>query len=485
PQPRRMPRHSVREYGAAGDGETLDTAAIQDAVDAAAAEGGGTVVLPAGTYRSKPVFLASDVEFHLEAGATLLGDDAITEYPVVDGRWNGIEGPVYASLLTAHDRENVAITGRGTIDASGRPWWDAVAADHELFGELGFGREDCFPAPPEANLTYPRPNAVHLQGCTDVLLRDVTVRNSPFWAIHPVYCENVTVDGVTVRNPADSPNTDGINPDSCTNVHVSNCHVDVGDDCVTIKSGYDADGRRVGEPCENVTVTNCTMYHGHGGVVVGSEMSGDVRNVTISNCVFDGTDNGLRLKTERGRGGVIENVRATNLVMRDIPNIALLTNMFYHGADPEPRPVTEETPRIRGIHYSDITVDGADTLAAMRGLPEMPLAEVSITDVRARNVRRGVDASRLDDVALRNVVVDAGDTPAVRLERADDVELARVADPGPDPDVPVVSLEDVDAVLRDCTAAEGTGTFCAHELSRVRTNGNELGDAERGVVDLD
>jgi polygalacturonase len=473
-----MAQYDVRERGAVADGETVDTGPIQEAIDACAEAGGGRVVVPAGEYLTGPLFLRSDVNFHLEAGATLLGIQDPDAYPVVEGRSGGVEREVYASILTGEDLENVSITGRGTIDGRGEPWWDDFRHDSRLVDEYDLGREDRFPRPSdEFRLDYPRPFTIDLYRCTDVLIRDITIRNSPSWTVHPTYCESVTVDGVTIRNPEESENTDGINPDSCRNVRIANCHVDVGDDCITIKSGYDADGRRVGEPCENIVVTNCTMERGHGGVVIGSEMSGDVRNVTVTDCVFDGTDNGLRIKTERGRGGVVENVRATGIVMNDLQRTAFICTMFYHDGEDEPRPIDEGTPRIRNVHYSDITVDGTRNVTTIRGLAERPVEDVSLVDVTVSDADRGVRATGIDGLYCRNVSVDAAETPAFDVQRATDLELERVGDrdPGPapdsesesksesdsdpDPDTPVIRLTGADALVRSCAPAGGTGTF--------------------------
>ncbi|MFB6137654.1 MAG: glycoside hydrolase family 28 protein [Halobacteriaceae archaeon] len=482
-----MARFDVTEHGAAGDGETADTAAVQSAIDACAAAGGGTVVVPAGEYVCAPLFLKSDVEVHLEAGATLLGSQDVDAYPVIPGRHEGLERDVHASLITALDRENVAVTGEGTIDCRGRPWWVLHWHYYLLRKERGLSREEHFPSPHEADLDHPRPRAINLINCANVRLADVTIRNSPSWTVHPVYCENVTMDGLTVENPEFSPNTDGLNPDSCSNVRIANCHVDVGDDCVTIKSGYDEDGRRVGEACENVTVTNCTMRRGHGGVVIGSEMSGDVRNVTVSNCVFDGTDRGLRIKTERGRGGVVENVRATNLVMDDVVDHAFVFTMRYGGGDAEYQPVDEGTPTIRNVHYSDITVTGARTIANFDGLPERPIDDVSLSDVHADAREAGIDASYVTGLLLDNVVADvAGDAPALDASNVETLEVDRLRDPSPDPDVPVLRFRDVDgALVTSCTAVAGTGTFLelVGDGNRdVVLQGNLLAKAERERV---
>lgn len=213
----------------------------------------------------------------------------------------------YAPLLGGANLTHIAVTGRGVVDGQGAAWWQRHRA---------------------GSLAHPRPRLISFQDCRNVRIAGITCINSPSWTVSPLRCENVTVDGITIVNPQDSPNTDGINPDSCHNVHIANCHIDVGDDCIAIKSGTEASDRSALQPCENITVTNCTMLHGHGGVVIGSEMSGSVRNVVISNCVFDGTDRGIRFKSRRGRGGVVEDVRVTNIIMRDVL-CPVTVNLYY------------------------------------------------------------------------------------------------------------------------------------------------------------
>ena len=359
---------NVLDYGALGDGQTLDSPAIQAAIDACSHAGGGTVYFPAGNYVTGSLFLRDNITLQIDAGATLLGSADENDYPVIRARWEGVERETYAPVVTGNNLHNIAITGRGTINGRGAPWWERHRAKA---------------------LQYPRPRLISFESCANVLIEGVTLTNSPSWTINPVRCENVTVDKVTIVNPPDSPNTDGINPDSCRNVHISNCHVDVGDDCVTIKSGTEAAGRENLSPCENITVTNCTMVHGHGGVVIGSEMSGSVRNVVISNCIFVGTDRGIRLKSRRGRGGIVEDIRVTNIVMQDVL-CPFTMNLYYHIgvkgnkdiADKRPHPVDEGTPRFRRIHFSHITARAAKYAAAfLYGLPEMPLEDVSFDDI--------------------------------------------------------------------------------------------------------
>lgn len=359
---------SARDYGATGNGATLDTSAIQAAMDAAARVGGGTVFVPAGQYVTGSLFLRDHVTLHLDAGAVLLGSENPADYPAVRARWEGVTQDIHAPLIAGEGLKNIAVVGRGTIDGRGAIWWQKHRAQ---------------------TLDAPRPRLISFTNCSNALIEGVTLTNSPAWTINPVRCENVTVDKVTIVNPPDSPNTDGINPDSSRNVHISNCHVDVGDDCVTLKSGIETEAPELRAPCENITITNCTMVHGHGGVVIGSEMSGGVRNVVISNCVFVGTDRGIRIKSRRGRGGFVEDVRVTNVVMRDVL-CPFTLNLYYHinkrgdqiVSDKNARPLDEGTPRVRHIHLSHVTARGAKIAAGfVYGLPEMPIEDLTLDDV--------------------------------------------------------------------------------------------------------
>ena len=370
---------NVREHGARGDGETLDTLAIQAAMDACAKTGGGTVLVPAGQYLTGAIFFRDNMTLLIDAGAALLGSENPTDYPVIRSRWEGVERETYASLITGSGLANIAVIGRGTVDGRGAFWWALHRAK---------------------SLAYPRPRLIAFADCTNVLIENVTLTRSPSWTVNPVRCENVTVDKVTIVNPPDSPNTDGINPDSCRNVHISNCHIDVGDDCIAIKSGVEVGGRAHLSPCENITITNCTMVHGHGGVVIGSEMSGSVRNIAISNCIFVGTDRGIRLKSRRGRGGVVEDIRVTNVVMQNVL-CPFTMNLYYHIgvkgnqeiADKRPAPVNARTPGFRRIHLSHISVRDAHFAAAfLYGLPEMPITDVTFDNVSismAQNAQAG------------------------------------------------------------------------------------------------
>jgi hypothetical protein len=216
--------------------------------------------------------------------------------------------------------------------------------------------------------------------CRNVLIEGVSFSNPPFWTIMPAFTDNITINGITIENPGDSPNTDGIDPSSCKNVHISNCHISVGDDCIVIKSGRDTDGREANMPTENVTITNCTMLKGHGGVVIGSEMSGGVKRITISNCVFEGTDRGIRIKTMRGRGGVVEDIRVANITMYNIINEGILITLRYQTTKTEP--LSERTPAVNNVQLSGINIRGAKRPVAIYGLEERDISEISFSDMR-------------------------------------------------------------------------------------------------------
>ena len=239
------------------------------------------------------------------------------------------------------------------------------------------------------SLKFERPKLVRFVNCRDILIDGITLTNSPMWTLNPVACDNVTITRVTIRNPEHSPNTDGINPDSCSNVHICNCHIDVGDDCIAIKSGTETDGRQYRKACENIIVSGCTMLHGHGGVVIGSEITGGVRNVAIGNCVFRGTDRGIRIKARRGRGSAVEDVRVDNIVMDEVL-CPLVVNLFYEcGAedsrlvtDASPHPVNAGTPTFRRLRFSNISARRVKFAAAyVLGLPEMFVDDVVFDNI--------------------------------------------------------------------------------------------------------
>ncbi len=416
-------RVDMKQAGAKTDGKTINTTLINQTIDRLEKGGGGTLFFPAGKYLTGPIRMKSNITLELEAGATLLFSTNFDDYlPFVEVRHEGVMMKSFSPLIYATDAENITIKGEGTLDGQGKAWWDEffkVLIDLRDNGKRDvnkyqpmFDKEnDVEKIAAETNQDWHgtldrrffRPPFIQPIRCKNVRIEGVKIVNSPFWTINPEFCDNVTVDGVTIHN-VPSPNTDGINPESCRNVHISNCHISVGDDCITIKSGRDLQARNLAAPCENITVTNCTMLSGHGGVVIGSEMSGSVRHVTISNCVFEGTDRGIRLKSTRGRGGVVEDIRVSNVVMKDIKKEALTFNLKYSRMPQEPK--SERTPVFRNIHISGITVVDVNVPIEIVGLEEAPITDIVLRDIQIKNGKQPNVFKNCKDILMENVIVN-------------------------------------------------------------------------------
>ncbi|HWR37437.1 MAG TPA: glycoside hydrolase family 28 protein [Clostridia bacterium] len=447
---------NVVDYGAVPDGKTLSTKAIQNAVDDCGKAGGGKVLVTPGVFLSGPIFLRSNVEFEILAGATILASPNFDDYPTIQGRWEGNDRTIFASLFTGLDLENISITGRGTIDGQGPIWWEANRKTNQLRKQAGITEREP-ENPPGSPLKWPRPRMINLYRCKNILVSGITVRQSPSWNVHPVLCENINIDGITILNPNRAPNTDGIDPESCKDVRISNCYISTGDDCIILKSGYRY--REGGVPTENVTITNCVFKDGWAGVGIGSETAGGIRNVVASNCVCIGTRMGFYLKTARGRGNVIENVSVSNWIMRDLSRTALYISMFYSG-ERRLMPVNEFTPTIRNIHLSDIVVDGAQRAGLVEGLPERAIEDVSIRNVTVTSAKQGFVCSSANGLRFENVSANAEETPALGATNVRELEISRFTSKKPHPQQPVIQLSGVeDAVLQSCTAAPGTVTF--------------------------
>lgn len=363
---------NVCEYGIINDGASDNTDALRALIEKMS-PGGGTLYFPPGKYLTGSVELKSNMTLYLDAGAELLASGDRSRYPIIDSqRIPGLARRGYAGVICAFNAENICVKGEGTINGQGVNWW--------FGGPDGTRKED----------DYMRPRSIYFVLCRNVRISGIRMIDSPCWTVHPLCCENVSITSVSIKNPPHSPNTDGINPESCRNVRISDCDIDVGDDCVTIKAGTENDPLQKLHPCENITVTGCTMSRGHGGVVIGSEMSGGVRNVAISNCVFRGTDRGVRIKTRRGRAGSVKNILINGLIMDGV-GTPVTVNCYYRcGADmndgrifaPGAQPLDETTPEISGIRLRAVCASGAK-FAAMYflGLPERPVEDVSLADV--------------------------------------------------------------------------------------------------------
>jgi polygalacturonase len=474
--------YNVLKYGAKNDSSKLATQAIKKAIDAASKAGGGTVYFPAGKYLTGSIHLKSNITIFIDAGAELHFSDNFDDYlPMVKSRYEGVDVTSFSPLFYAYEAENIAIIGRGIIDGHGKKWWDFVEgykADQPrskwqyMFDELN--KNILLPdEPKQMTRGFLRPPFIQTMYCKNVLIQGITIRNSPFWTVNPEFCENVTIHAVTINNPARfAPNTDGINPESCKNVRISDCHISVGDDCITIKSGKDGPGRKMAVPAENYTITNCTMLSGHGGVVIGSEMSGDVRKITISNCVFDGTDRGLRIKSARGRGGVVEEIRVDNIIMKNIKQQAIVLDLQYAKTSVEP--VSERTPRFRNIHFSNITASQVNQAAFLNGLEEMPIENITFNDINME-AKTGFDIRNANRIEFHNVEVNTEIGPSIKADRVNSLTVNNVKTYTPLKNVPVVDLKDVkNAFIYNAFPVSGTDTYL--KISGDKTSGISLGN---------
>ncbi len=375
-----IPDNEVKlsDFGAVGDGIALNTEAFRKAIDALSQKGGGKLVVPQGVWHTGPIVLKSNIELHLKAGAVILFAADESLYPIIETSFE------WKSLL--------AIPGSQEL----KPGYWVPSAGYAQ-GEKGANMNVPNAQTPEewnAIKRFLRPVMISLVKCKNVMLKGVIFQNSPAWNLHPLMCENVIIDQVLVRNPSYAQNGDALDLESCKNALIVNSRFDAGDDGICIKSGKDADGRRRGIPCENVVVDGCTVFAGHGGFVVGSEMSGGVKNIMVENCQFLGTDVGLRFKSTRGRGGIVENIYINKVSMTDIKTDAITFNMYYGGKsvaemledgdNPDnttKAPVTEETPIFRNIDIKNCVCNGAGRAMEFNGLPEMPIDGITLQNI--------------------------------------------------------------------------------------------------------
>lgn len=387
----RIPRREfdIRRFGAAGG--TDDSRAFAAALRACREAGGGRVVVPPGHYRSGPIHLASNTELHLQEGAVLsFIPDPARYLPPVKTRWEGVELMGYSPLIYAYGCENVALTGKGRIDggADCDTWWPWKGKNSKCAQSSNEGDtqhmarmalfEDAEKGVPVdgrvyADGSYLRPPLVQFYKCRNVLIEDVTLENSPFWVMHPVLCESVTVRGVTARSHG--PNSDGCDPESCRNVLIENCLFDNGDDCIAIKSGRNADGRRISVPSENIVIRNCRMRDGHGGLVLGSEISGGARNIFLENCVMSSPnlERGLRIKTNAMRGGEIRDIYVRNVSIGQVKDVIVI-NFFYEEGDKG-----TFDPKVSDIFVENLRCEQAHRAFLIRGFERAPIQGLHIS----------------------------------------------------------------------------------------------------------
>lgn len=488
---------SIIKFGARNDGVFLNTNSINNAINAANKKGGGVVVIPPGLWLTGPIEIKSNVNLHLQRNATLQFTDDLSQYQLVEGNWEGLPQMRNQSPISATNAENIAITGFGIIDGNGDAWrmvkkdklsasaWKNLVASGGVVSEDGKiwyptaqslagsklknpgvidGTKDA--AFYESVKDFLRPNLLVISRSKKILLEGVTFQNSPAWCLHPLMSEDITVRNISVKNPWYAQNGDGIDLESCKNVLIENSVFDVGDDGICIKSGRDAAGRARAMPTENVVIQNCTVYAAHGGFVIGSEMSGGARNIYVENCTFIGTDIGLRFKTTRGRGGIVENIFIKNIAMKDIIGEAILFDMYYAAQDPIPLagekreppkvqslPVTEATPQFRNFHISNVTCYGAEKAIFVRGLPEMNVQNIVLENMILQ-AKQGLDMTEGNNITLSNIqLITKEKNPVMNIHNSRNIKLAKIGYASADVLLHVTGAETKDITLKNTGGA--------------------------------
>ena len=463
-----IPSRSVKlsSYGAVPDGKTLNTEAFAKAIEDLGKKGGGHLIVEPGIWLTGPIVFCSGIDLHLERGAVILFSDDPSLYEVIDTNFEGLDTRRCIAQLFAKGCKNISISGEGIIEGNGESWrplkkekvtaafwkkhlakypegvvtkdgkiWYPDAAFMDAFSRKNRDQNVVFEPLDEVKYRrFLRPAMLVFDSCQNVMFEGVTFQNSPSWNVHPIYCTNLIVKDVTIRAPHWSQNGDGIDIDACKNVLVMDSCFDVGDDAICIKSGKDEDGRCHGVACENLIIDGCTVYHGHGGFVVGSEMSGGVKNIMVKNCSFMGTDIGLRFKSARGRGGVVEGIWADNISMKDIVGEAVIFNLYYQGKSElegggkvtkSVKPVDETTPEFRDIHISNIVCNGAARAMFFYGLPEMPVRNIEIKNCDIKAVK-GIELCDCKDISIENVTLDIAKGEPVKSQDVEGLKTENV-----------------------------------------------------------
>lgn len=464
---------SIISFGAKGDGITLNTQSINKTIASVSQKGGGVVLIPSGLWLTGPIELKSNVNLHLKRDAILQFTDDFNQYKLVQGNWEGQPAWRNQSPISGINLENIAITGTGIIDGNGGAWrmvkkdkltetqWKTLVASGGVVradGKMWYPSEKTVKGSNTKNAgvieagktaadyedikDFLRPNLLVLTGCKKILLEGVTFQNSPAWNLHPLLCEDLTLRNLQVKNPWFAQNGDGVDVESCKNVLIEGSTFDVGDDGICIKSGRDEAGRKRGVPTENVIVRNNVVYHAHGGFVIGSEMSGGAKNIWVYDCSFIGTDIGLRFKTTRGRGGVVENIYINNINMIDIPGEAILFDMYYAAVDPVPLagekreaiktvtvPVTEATPQFQNFYIKNVVANGAEKAIFFRGLPEMNIKDIHLENVTIK-AKKGIEIIEAAGIFLKNINVITEDTnPVVMIQNSSSINISNLKYP--------------------------------------------------------
>jgi len=489
------PVFNIMDYGAHNDGTGNAEDAFRAAIAAAQKAGGGTVFVPAGHYVSGPIEMVSNLTLYFDAGA-IVRFPAV-KLPFTPGRQQGIETLTPVPLIGGHDLENVAVEGRGVLMSNNEDWMklhprvDAKGQEdpgsangphwESLLNSLEAGKPVSH-AEYEAVAAELRPSFVRFMNSKNILISGLRFIGSPMWTVHLLYSQNAVVENLVIETYP-GVHTDGIVIDSSRFVKLSNDYIDTGDDGIVIKSGKDADGLRVNRSTEDVAITNCTVHHAHGAVTIGSETSGSVRNIVASNITAVDTQNGARIKSRRGRGGVVEDVRFDNWTMRNVGEAITVTNYYLMEGEKRTsqQPVTNKTPIFRNIAMSNMTIDGAKVMIDIAGLPEMPIQNLHISNVMGTG-KIGMRAEYTDGLELHNVQMNPASGPAFLVDHSTNLELDDVSSVKRPQGMPVVRLDDTPgAILRDSRAFPGTGVFLSAEpglLKKIFLVGNVLSNAQ-------
>ncbi len=443
---------NIKDFGAKGDGITSNTKAIAAAIDAVSKKGGGTVVIPEGVWLTGPIVLKNNICIDTKKGALVIFSKNRDEYPLVKTWYEGLESWRAMAPIFADKAENIAIIGEGIFDGSGEVWrpvkkfqmtdaeWKAIIAsggtitsDGKTWHPDSSALQGSIHNTPRGEMdlqiakrtkTFLRPVMLNLISCKKILIEGITIQNTPSWGLHPVLCDQIIFNNVKVYNEDWVVNGDALDLESCKNALVTNCLFDAGDDGICIKSGRDKEGRKRGVPTENVIISNCIVYSGHGGFVIGSEMSGGARNIKVSHCTFMGTDNGLRFKSTRGRGGLVENIYISDINMINIQQDAILFDLYYFVKERSSvvPPVDETTPQFRNIFLKDIVCKGAQRAILLQGLPEMNLNNINLKNVTIES-RTGAYCSDATQIAMKNITLLTTTLPAIQIKNVKEMDI--------------------------------------------------------------
>jgi polygalacturonase len=399
--------YPVTKYGAMAGGVTNNTEAFKKAITECSKNGGGTVSVPVGTWLTGAICLKDNVNLHLADGATILFSRDTKDYPIVFTRWEGIECMNYSALIYANGATNIAVTGNGILDgnADSQHWWNwvhgGVNGVTQAVARAKLAEQNSQKVDPAKRIfgdgSYLRPNMLQFVNCKNIRISDVKMLNSPMWFLHPLLSENITIESVKIVSHG--PNNDGCDPESCKNVLIKNCLFDTGDDCIAIKSGRDEDGRRINRPAENHIIEDCIMKDGHGGVGIGSEISGGARNIYAINCRMDSPQLliVLRLKTSSSRGGIIENVFMKDVKVGTYKDAAVSFNMFYEKPG-------NYMPTIRNIWVENLDVEKAGNFGVFaRAYPESPVQNLRVVNSNIRGVKTPTQVDHVANMIYDNV----------------------------------------------------------------------------------